>query len=51
MLIHSYVAKRKIAGNFLWGGLGDEFKFHLVEWNHICSPTELAACGEKIVRF
>jgi hypothetical protein len=34
------VAKRieKIQRNFLWKGLGEEFKFHLVKWDTICSP-------------
>ena len=24
--------------NFLWGGIGEEHKFHLVDWDRICSP-------------
>ena len=34
------VAKRieKIQRDFLWKGLGEEFKFHLVKWDAICSP-------------
>jgi hypothetical protein len=33
------VAKRieKIQRDFLWKGLGEEFKFHLVKWDAICS--------------
>ena len=28
----------KIQRDFLWKGLGEEFKFHLVKWDTICSP-------------
>jgi hypothetical protein len=28
----------KLQRDFLWGGLGDEFKFHLVHWSQICTP-------------
>jgi hypothetical protein len=28
----------KLYRDFLWGGLGDEFKFHLVNWSKVCSP-------------
>jgi hypothetical protein len=28
----------KLQRNFLCGGIGDEFKFHLVNWSKICSP-------------
>jgi hypothetical protein len=24
--------------DFLWGGIGDEAKFDLVNWNRICTP-------------
>jgi hypothetical protein len=38
-LIPVRVANRleKLKRNFLWGGIGDEFKFHLVNWSMICS--------------
>jgi hypothetical protein len=34
------VAERieKLQHNFLWGGLGDGFKHHLVGWNTMCRP-------------
>jgi hypothetical protein len=34
------VAKRieKIQRDFLWGGLNDEVKLHLVDWDTVCSP-------------
>jgi hypothetical protein len=28
----------KLQRDFLWGGVGDEFKFHLLSWSKICSP-------------
>jgi hypothetical protein len=34
------VARRleKIQRDFLWSGLGEEFKYHLVSWSKICDP-------------
>jgi hypothetical protein len=26
--------------DFLWGGTGDEFKFHLGNWARICTPIK-----------
>jgi hypothetical protein len=36
------VAKRieRLQRNFLWGGMGEEHKFHLVAWDRICSPMQ-----------
>jgi len=31
----------KFQMDFLWGGIGDEFKFHLVNWSKICTPKVL----------
>jgi hypothetical protein len=28
----------KLPRDFLWGGMGDEHKFHLVNWHQVCSP-------------
>ena len=28
----------KLQRDFLWGGMGEEFVFHLVNWDKICSP-------------
>jgi hypothetical protein len=38
--IPSSVASRieKLHRDFLWGGLGEDFKYHLVSWSTICSP-------------
>jgi hypothetical protein len=40
--IPAYVAKRieKIQWDFLWGGMNDEAKFHLVEWEKVCFPID-----------
>jgi hypothetical protein len=48
------VAKRleKIQRDFLWGGVGDEFKFHLVNWSKICMTTEAGGLGVRnLVHF
>jgi hypothetical protein len=29
---------KKLHRDFLWGGIGEEFKYHLVNWSMICSP-------------
>ena len=29
----------KLQRDFLWSGLGTEFKFHLVSWPKICKPV------------
>jgi hypothetical protein len=28
----------KLQRDFLWGGIGDEIKHHLVRWDKVCSP-------------
>ena len=35
----------KIQRDFLWGGLGEEFKFHLVNWKQICTPIRSGGLG------
>jgi hypothetical protein len=38
--------------DFLWGGGGDEFKFHLVKWSKVCSPISAGGLGlRKLVDF
>jgi hypothetical protein len=43
------VAKRieKLQRDFLWGGVGEEFKFHLVKWSKICMTTETGGLGVR----
>jgi hypothetical protein len=46
------VAQRieKIQRDFLWGGLNDEVKFHLVDWDTVCSPNPQGGLGIRNVR-
>jgi hypothetical protein len=48
------VAKRieKIQRDFLWGGVGDEIKFHLVNWSKVCMTTEMGGLGVRnLIQF
>jgi hypothetical protein len=46
------VAKRieKIQRDFLWGGMNDEFKCHLVEWDKVCAPIDEGGLGIRNMR-
>jgi hypothetical protein len=35
----------KLQQDFLWGGLGEEFKYHLVSWSKVCSPISEGGLG------
>jgi hypothetical protein len=35
----------KLQRDFLWGGIGNEAKFHLVNWKRICTPLQLGGLG------
>jgi len=37
----------KLQRDFLWGGIGDEFKFYLVNWHTICSSKVSGGVIEK----
>jgi hypothetical protein len=37
----------KLQRDILWGEIGDEFKFHLVNWSRICTPMKLGGLGVK----
>jgi len=52
-LIPSSVASRmeKLHRDFLWGGLGEEFKYHLVSWSTICSPISEGGLGIRNLRI
>ena len=48
------VAKRleKVQRDFLWGGMGDEPKLHLVSWNQVCHPLRSSGLGiQKMHKF
>ena len=49
--VSKHVAARieKIQRNFLWGGLGDGFKHHLVGWDTVCSPLAQGGLGVQKV--
>jgi hypothetical protein len=51
--IPSSVASRieKLYRDFLWGGIGEEFKFHLVNWSKVCSPISSGGLGIRNLRF
>jgi hypothetical protein len=46
------VAKRikKIQRDFLWRGLNDEVKMHLVKWDKVCSPIVEGGLGIRNIR-
>jgi hypothetical protein len=51
--ISASMAKRieKIQQDFLGGrGMNDDFKFHLVEWDKVCSPIEDGGLGIRNIR-
>jgi hypothetical protein len=50
--IPAYVAKRikKIQRDFLWWGMNNEFKFHLVEWDKVCSLIDESGLGIRNIR-
>jgi hypothetical protein len=35
----------KIQSNFLWGGFGEEFKYHLVKWLKVCTLIKEGGLG------
>jgi len=42
----------KIHRDFLWDGLGDQFKHHLVSWSKVCSPISKGGLGiRNLMRF
>ena len=44
-------AKRieKVQRGFIWGGMGDEQKLHLVNWNQVCRPIGVGGLGIRNV--
>jgi hypothetical protein len=35
----------KLQRDFLWGGLGEEFKYHMVSWSKVCTPISDGGLG------
>ena len=50
--IPASVANRiaRLQRDFLWGGLGDEPKFHLVDWSMVCTPLSSSGLGIRNLR-
>ena len=40
----------RLQRDFLWGVLGDEPKFHLVDWSTVCTPLSLGGLGIRNLR-
>ncbi|KAF5476686.1 hypothetical protein F2P56_003400 [Juglans regia] len=40
----------KLYRDFLWSGIGDEFKFHLISWDKVCRPLSSGGLGIKNLR-
>jgi hypothetical protein len=36
---------KKLQMDFLWVGIGDEFKFHLANWSKVCTPKDSEGLG------
>jgi len=51
--IPASVANRieKLHRDFLWGGLGEEFKYHLISWSKTCSPISEGGLGIRNLRI
>jgi hypothetical protein len=48
------VVKRfeRLQREFLWGGIRDEVKFHLVNWKMICTPIKSGGLGVRnLIQF
>lgn len=43
----SHIEKHK---DFLWSGLGEEPKFHLINWSQICAPLQDGDLGIRNLR-
>uniref|UniRef100_A0A2N9J5R7 Reverse transcriptase domain-containing protein n=1 Tax=Fagus sylvatica TaxID=28930 RepID=A0A2N9J5R7_FAGSY len=41
----------KIQRDFLWGGLGEGKKFHLVNWSQVCQPIHSGGLGIRNLRM
>jgi len=41
----------KLPRDFLWGGMGEEFKYHLVSWAKVCTPISKGGLGIRNLVF
>ena len=41
----------KLQRDFLWGGLGEEYKYNLVSWSKVCSPISEGGLGIRNLRL
>jgi len=42
----------RLQQDFLWSGIGDEVKFHLVNWHTICTPIKEGGLGVRnLIQF
>ena len=40
----------KIQRDFLWGGIGEGKKFHLINWHQVCQPFKSGGLGFRNIR-
>jgi hypothetical protein len=46
------ICVEKLQRDFLWGGIGEEFKYHLVSWSKVCTPISEGWMGiRNLVMF
>jgi hypothetical protein len=42
----------RLQRDFLWGSVGDDFKFHLVNWSKVCMNKEVGGLGiRNLIQF
>jgi hypothetical protein len=47
LLANVVVRIEKLQRDFLWSGLGEEFKYHLVSWSKVCTPVLEGGLGTR----
>ncbi|KAI8530701.1 hypothetical protein RHMOL_Rhmol11G0080100 [Rhododendron molle] len=52
-VIPAFMAKRleKIQRDFWWSGVGEESKYHLVEWDKVCTPMREGSLGVRRLKL
>ena len=41
----------KLQRDFLWGGIGEEKRFHLLQWDKVCLPLQNGGLAIKNIRL